>query len=433
MGEEVGLDGQAQWVVYTRIDRSSIFIDDDTAVRHRTFSSLLEAEGFLSEAEWKDGPPRKVRGWQGPIPVVSLQLGDHAVYSGPLLAERIKFPHKNPRSVGDRRFDRRFDQVWQDSAADQVQAVMEELEAEGKIPGSDDPNGPAILTQDHLNLVNERLQSDVLRELTCSLGPCWDPRRIQVDARRRLGHINSDQTKTLQNRIMDAATDLEWAFLNRHPRCTNVDVSHFWTSLEVHVHLASFCREQLWDRLSNEELLDDARLDVIRALGSFAHEIGIDVARSTFGNSGIASDVACTRGALSASTVILDSSTAERLLAVAATTEMPESTSHSGPSESRRGVDRPTTSGKTTSKRKPSPALVVHRRTILKRWQTAHGLESVGALARRLTVSGTALYAMTRDDRSRYAAQTLSRVLEQISCGRQTWNNLPPKSSKATR
>jgi hypothetical protein len=68
-----------------------------------------------------------------------------------------------------------------------------------------------------------------------------------------------------------------------------------------------------------------------------------------------------------------------------------------------------------------------HRRGIIKAYKRREGLTKMEAVARRLGVDASALYGMTRDDRSRYAIETLESVLKTLGCTKEQWDHPEPQ------
>jgi hypothetical protein len=73
--------------------------------------------------------------------------------------------------------------------------------------------------------------------------------------------------------VFAAALDLEAALREQHPRITAVDIFHFWTSFDVWVDLAVFCRKTLWNGHEDELRIEAALRRFSRFLGSYAHSI----------------------------------------------------------------------------------------------------------------------------------------------------------------
>src|SRR5260370_38834789 len=180
------------------------------------------------------------------IPIVGLIGQTGLQFSCRSLGDRLAFGDSDPEET----WEAFFKTFWQDAAVDQIPAVMAELEQEGVIQSartSDDPLGPVTLSPAQHNLIQERLRKYRLPEIECYLADSWDFTSIAVNARRRLGHVNPDPSKSFMNRLLAAALDLEVALRKRHPHLTGTDIYHFWSGLQTHKHLAEFCRKYLWD------------------------------------------------------------------------------------------------------------------------------------------------------------------------------------------
>lgn len=80
--------------------------------------------------------------------------------------------------------------------------------------------------------------------------------------------------------------------------------------------------------------------------------------------------------------------------------------------------------------KKPSRALIAHRRSILKAAMPTGELGGMRALARHLRVSETALHGMVRSDTTRYGDDTLTAVLERIGCTPTKWNRVPKSAAR---
>jgi hypothetical protein len=69
-----------------------------------------------------------------------------------------------------------------------------------------------------------------------------------------------------------------------------------------------------------------------------------------------------------------------------------------------------------------------HRRRLLKSIQTDLGLSKHSELCKHLGVSRSALYGMTKGDRTRYSEPALAKVLEKVGVSRSEWDSPPPPS-----
>ncbi len=107
---------------------------------------------------------------------------------------------------------------------------------------SSDLWGPPNLTPSHHKKVQHRLRDLRLPDIECYLNEMWEFPVIEINARRRLGHINPDVSMGFRNRLLSAALDLQVAFCGVHPRHTAADTFWFWTSLKVHKNLAEYCK-----------------------------------------------------------------------------------------------------------------------------------------------------------------------------------------------
>jgi hypothetical protein len=259
-----------RWVVHMRLDRSRIFGDGEI-LPQRVFESRAEAEMFLdgTEYEFADSPLRKEVGWMHPVPVVDPDTSGGDIFSGPWLRGRLVFADTD---TGLEPWRQRFETDWEDLAVDLVPEVMDELEKKGIIPSSPDARSPSVLTPDQQKQVQAELHQYGLPEIECSLSDKWEFRKIESDARRRLGSVNPNNSKNFLNRLLDAASDLETVLRNRRA-LTAVDVDHFWTSLEVYCHLAKFCRKRWQVEQSDDSPFEEARRQFCRALGGYVHEI----------------------------------------------------------------------------------------------------------------------------------------------------------------
>jgi hypothetical protein len=259
------------WIVFTRLDRNAIYRDTELCQEEK-FETYEQADTFLELSHRQGGSARKYNGWIGPIPIIGVSDEGEAPFAGPRLEERLRFSDTDEEES----FHEFFDNFWQDDAVDQIPRVIGELEQSGEIPGapSSDLWGPPILTPNHHKKVQQRLRDLRLPDIECYLNEMWAFPVIEINARRRLGHINPDVSMGFRNRLRSAALDLQAAFCGVHPRHSAADSFWFWTSLQVHTHLAEFCKERLWDqRKYNDSLVESARRRFCRALGSYAYEV----------------------------------------------------------------------------------------------------------------------------------------------------------------
>ncbi len=362
------------WVVYTTLDRSSIYSDWLT-IQQQIFGSATEAEAFLNKpvSESARSPLYKEIGWLGPVPVQDLSLTVNANrFHGPWLREELSFSTEEPPELS---LDEFVDQTFDDLAVDYVPDVLTAFAAKGSMPDGSDPCGP-----EHTERVRQDLAMRGLPNIECCLSKSWGFRDIECDARRRLGHVSPNRSKTRANQILDAAVDLEHVLRRLHPATSAEDVIHFWTSLEVHVYLAEFCRKILWRHYRKDWIVEESRREFCRALGSYAHQIR------------------------SIRAVIPERSDRKVI-------------------EEQFTDERPILQSRPQAK-KPTRTLRAHRRSILKTMMTDKMLDGMDALAWHLGVSVTALQGMVRGDKTRYAADKLTAVLTKIGCSRAKWNRV---------
>ncbi|MBI3681127.1 MAG: hypothetical protein HY235_12115 [Acidobacteria bacterium] len=265
---------QQGWVVHKQLDPESIY-GEAVRLSTRRFEALSDAEAFLEgrNDEWAGRPARKLTGWMGPIPIVDLAGSANLHFQGPWLDDRIRFEANQLTHESSTGWKQLFETDWQDLGVDSVPFVMNQMEQEGVIPSPQgDECGPPLNSAQQREVLR-RVRKYQLPEIECCLGETWDFFTIQSGARQRVGHVGSDPAGRLCNRLLAAAADLEGALRNNHPYLEAADIYHFWTSLEIHVELAEFCRQELWDRRDNEGEIEHARWRFGRVLGSYAYEI----------------------------------------------------------------------------------------------------------------------------------------------------------------
>jgi hypothetical protein len=80
--------------------------------------------------------------------------------------------------------------------------------------------------------------------------------------------------------------------------------------------------------------------------------------------------------------------------------------------------------------KKPSRQLIAYRRAILKDSFKALQVNDMDRLASKLKTNRTALYAMTREDTSKYGDENLTSVLTQLGCSRTKWDHIPKRARR---
>jgi hypothetical protein len=254
------------WFVYTALGQYAYA--ETNWFSDRSFATVDQAEAFLDGPahDFPGSPSRRYSGWYGPIEVQVLSAGREP-FKGPWLRDVLIISKIDNAET----FEQIFEVEWKMSAADTISRVMGEMECEGLIPKSDD----FVLSKELKTLVQGRTEKYRLPELECALDESWDFFEVAMDARRRLGHLNPNDAVGYEFRLFSAALDLEDALRVRHRQLTAMDVGHFWTSLQVWVRLAEFCRRTLWTPKADQRDIEAARRRFFRKLGSYVHSIDV--------------------------------------------------------------------------------------------------------------------------------------------------------------
>jgi hypothetical protein len=260
--------GAPQWFVYTRLGQYGY--GESSWFTQKDFATANEANAFLDgpSHEWPDSATRLHNGWLGPVKALAVCDGGPS-FKGPWLREAVRVSNSDKNET----FAQIFDNEWETSATDAIPYVMEQMESEGLLPKSDDPWGPPVLSKEQHRQVQRRAAQHKLPAIECALDKKWNFFEIELSARRRLGHLNPDEATGYERRLFAVALDLEDTLRAQHARLTAPDVCHFWTSLQVWVHLAGFCRKTLWRGRSDAQEIEAARLRFSTILGSYAHTV----------------------------------------------------------------------------------------------------------------------------------------------------------------
>ena len=232
------------WVVYTRLDINKIYSDEDI-LRLQIFETPAAADEYLdgSALTGNFGPTRREIDWMEPIPIVDLRKrAKMPEFSGPYLHDRVQFDELDNESGEN--FRQLVETVWQDCGADLASEVIREVMNERKIvsPTECDPVTSLILNEGEHKEVQRRIRERSLPEIECYLSEGWDFRQIELNARRRLSHVNPGNPNGVRSWLLDITADLEVELLNKHAALCAADIFHFWTSLQVHGHIAECCR-----------------------------------------------------------------------------------------------------------------------------------------------------------------------------------------------
>jgi hypothetical protein len=264
MSNESAEQSSPQWFAYTELGQYNYAEGDWFS--EIGFATFDQAEAFL------DGPAndflgsrsRRDNGWHGPIEVQMLS-DRHELFKGPWLRDVLTISKTDKNET----FEQTFEVEWKMTAADAIPHVVNGMEREGLLPKS---HGLAI-SKAQRKLVQGRTDKYRLPELECALDEGWSFFEIEMDARQRLGHLNPNDAAGYEFRLFSAALDLEDSLRSQHSRLTAIDVCHFWTSLQVRVSLAAFCRSTLWIPQSDQRDIEAARRLFFRKLGGYVHGI----------------------------------------------------------------------------------------------------------------------------------------------------------------
>jgi len=115
------------------------------------------------------------------------------------------------------------------------------MEAKGELPLE------APLTAEQHQLVQRRLKKYELPAIECRLGADWDFEESEMNARLLTAHRTPNGNLGYERRLFEAAVEIETVVRHQHHgRLTMGDMWYLWTSFDLWVHLARFCREGLW-------------------------------------------------------------------------------------------------------------------------------------------------------------------------------------------
>jgi hypothetical protein len=166
-----------------------------------------------------------------------------------------------------------------------VRSVREYVSAErvGDIPGF-------TLNEEFARAVQDRTG-----EYRSFLGEDWSFSEIEADAEQRSGHeYAAIRYGSFAQIVADVILDLEAALLRLHRDLSHRQVEIFWTSYQVHRHVADFCARLAKSgkaellagaSISAEEAVERARIHLMRRIAVFTHELWDDVEPSQRGNS----------------------------------------------------------------------------------------------------------------------------------------------------
>jgi hypothetical protein len=257
-----------RWLVYTRLTQYGY--SEQNWVTDRRFDTLEDAEAFLEgpSHDWPDSAKRREDGWRGPIKAEALSTGAES-FSGPWLRDALKISKSDKIET----YDQMYEAWWESTGADAVPYVMAQMDSEGLLEKTDDLTGHPAYTDEQRKQVQLRAGKYKRPEIECFLDSGWNFFEIRTNAKRRLGHVNPDEETGYEHRLFAAALDLEAALREQYARLTAIDIFHFWTSFDVWVDLAAFCRKTLWNGHEDQLRIEAARQRFCRFLGSYAHSI----------------------------------------------------------------------------------------------------------------------------------------------------------------
>jgi hypothetical protein len=234
-----------------------------------SFATRKEAEGFLNGPayDWPESPSRSDNGWRGPIKLEPLS-GRGNQFAGPWLVDVLKDADFDSEWT----WDQRFEDGWMACGADIVPSIMKRMEDEGQLPSQ----SSAPLTADQIELVDRRMNRYKLPEIECRLSSEWEFEDVKMRARLLTAHRTPNRNFGYERQLFHVAVEIENLLRQQHQgRLTASDISHFWTSLDLWLHLARFCRDRLWvseepfGHRSDEPNIEKARRRFCGRLGSY--------------------------------------------------------------------------------------------------------------------------------------------------------------------
>lgn len=268
MPDESAKQNSEKWLVYTRL--SQYGYSEQNWVSEKRFAIVEDAEAFLDgpSHNWQDSAKRREDGWRGPIKAQALSSGGES-FVGPWLRDALKISKSDKVET----YDEIYEAWWDSTGADAVPHVMEQMDSEGLLEKTADSTGHSAYTPEQNKQIQLRADKYKGLEIECFLDSNWNFFGIRTNAKRRLGHVNPDEEAGYEHRLFAAALDLEAALREQHPQLTAIDICHFWTSFDVWVDLAAFCRKTLWNGHEDQASIEAARRRFCRFLGSYAHSI----------------------------------------------------------------------------------------------------------------------------------------------------------------
>lgn len=257
-----------RWLVYTRLGQYRY--SEQNWFAERRFTTYEDAEAFLygPSHDWPDSAKRREDGWRGPIKAKALSVGGRS-FAGPWLRDALKISKSDKIET----YDQMYEAWWESTGADAVPYVMAQMDSEGLLEKTDDLTGHPAHTDEQKKQVQLRADKYKRPEIECFLDSGWNFFEIRTNAKRRLGYVNPDEETGYEHRLFAAALDLEAALREQYARLTAIDVFHFWTSFDVWVDLAAFCRKTLWNGREDQATIEAALRRFCRILGGYAHSI----------------------------------------------------------------------------------------------------------------------------------------------------------------
>jgi hypothetical protein len=197
-----------------------------TACQHRIFEN---ADPSKTPQLVLGGTKYSGDGWQNPVPVVSIDAGQHA--------------------------------------CSQTESLREYFASVGKTRNLDEVDPQAYFSIQVDDTFNGNLEP-----IKCYLGSDWKFDEIVADASGLRGHQVEDiQITHVYDALKGVARDLDIALWLRPNLLSPLNVASFWTSLQIYRYIENFGQEKM-QRTGSQDV-DKARTFLHRRLAAYANEI----------------------------------------------------------------------------------------------------------------------------------------------------------------